>query len=39
MKNKLIQLTSITIGAVAVLCTLPLLPLVWLWVVVKGEEW
>lgn len=40
MKLRLIQLTSIALGVVAVLFTLPVLPLIWAWaVLVNGEEW
>lgn len=38
MKLRLIQLTSIAIGVTAVCLTLPVLPLIWVWAVVKGEE-
>ena len=37
-KHRLAQFAAIAIACAAVLCTLPLLPLAWLWVVVVNRE-
>ncbi len=39
IKHRLAQIAAIAIAGAAVLCTLPLLPFVWLWaVIVQGDE-
>jgi hypothetical protein len=38
MRLRLTYIVAITLAALAVLCTLPLFPLLWLWLVLKGEE-
>ena len=39
VKHRLAQIAAIAIAGAAVLCTLPLLPIVWLWsVIVQGDN-
>ena len=38
MKTRAIHILAVAIGLMAALCTLPLLPAIWLWAVLNGEE-